>query len=105
MRQPTRLGSRHYKLRCTSFAYRTPVDPSRRNGSDRWQRTREETMSEHDEGRRAFIVGAVGAGAVAGTALVQTAYAKTQKTKPQPSATSEASAANRAADTFDGHGV
>jgi len=62
-------------------------------------------MSEHDESRRAFIVGAVGAGAVAGTALVQTAYAKTQKTKPQPSATSEASAANRAADTFDGHGV
>jgi hypothetical protein len=36
-------------------------------------------MSEHDEGRRAFIVGAVGAGAVASTALVQTAYAKTHK--------------------------
>src|SRR5260221_10723111 len=36
-------------------------------------------MSEHDEDRRAFIVGAVGAGAVASTALVQTAYAKTQK--------------------------
>ena len=62
-------------------------------------------MSEHDEGRRAFIVGAVGAGAVAGTALMQTAYAKTQKAKPQPPKTAEAAAANRAADTFDGHGV
>src|SRR3984893_9056026 len=62
-------------------------------------------MSEHDEGRRAFIVGAVGAGAVAGTALVQTAYAKTQKAKPQPPKTAEAPAANRAAETFDGHGV
>jgi gluconate 2-dehydrogenase gamma chain len=62
-------------------------------------------MSEHDEGRRAFIVGAVGAGAVAGTALVQTAYAKTQKAKPQSPKTVEAPAANRAAETFDGHGV
>src|ERR1700726_3549757 len=62
-------------------------------------------MSEHDEGRRAFIVGAVGAGAVAGTALVQTAYAKTQKAKPQPPKTAEGPAANRAAETFDGHGV
>src|SRR5467141_1912395 len=43
------------------------------------QRDRGGIMSEHDEGRRAFIVGAVGAGAVASTALVQTAYAKTQK--------------------------
>src|SRR5215468_10134401 len=60
-------------------------------------------MSEHDEGRRAFIVGAVGAGAVAGTAFVQTAYAKTQKSKP--SATAEAPAANRAAEAFDGHRV
>ena len=62
-------------------------------------------MSEHDEGRRAFIVGAVGAGAGAGTALVQTAYAKTQKAKPQPPKTAEAPAANRAAEIFDGHGV
>jgi len=64
-------------------------------------------MSEHDEGRRAFIVGAVGAGAVAGTALVQTAYAQTQKAKPQKAksqATAEATAANRA-ESFDGHGV
>ncbi len=38
-------------------------------------------MSEHDEGRRAFIVGAVGAGAVASTTLVHTAYAKTEKAK------------------------
>jgi gluconate 2-dehydrogenase gamma chain len=60
-------------------------------------------MSEHDEGRRAFIVGAVGAGAVAGTTLVQTAYAKTQKAKtPTPA---EAPAANRAVEAFDGHGV
>src|SRR5215470_4950570 len=56
-------------------------------------------MSEHDEGRRAFIVGAVGAGAVASTALVQTAYAKTQKAKPQPPIAAEA------VETFDGHGA
>jgi len=67
-------------------------------------------MSEHDEGRRAFIVGAVGAGAVASTALVQTAYAqtqkaKTQKAKSQPSITAEVPATNRAVETFDGHGV
>jgi len=64
-------------------------------------------MSEHDEGRRAFIVGAVGAGAVASTALVQTAYAKTQKAKA-PTTKSPASAkapADRAVETFDGHGV
>jgi gluconate 2-dehydrogenase gamma chain len=60
-------------------------------------------MSEHDEGRRAFIVGAVGAGAVASTTLVHTAYAKTQKAKaPTPV---EARAADRAVETFDGHGV
>jgi len=65
-------------------------------------------MSEHDEGRRAFIVGAVGAGAVASTALVQTAYAKTQKAKAPTTkspATAEAPAADRAVETFDGHGV
>jgi gluconate 2-dehydrogenase gamma chain len=64
-------------------------------------------MSEHDEGRRAFIVGAVGAGAVASTALVQTAYAKTEKTKTPakvPTA-AETRAADHAMETFDGHGV
>jgi gluconate 2-dehydrogenase gamma chain len=65
-------------------------------------------MSEHDEGRRAFIVGAVGAGAVAGTTLVQSAYAKTQKAKtPATKAptTVQAPAADRAVETSDGHGV
>lgn len=59
-------------------------------------------MSEHDEGRRAFIVGAVGAGAAAGTALVQTAYAKGPKTKP---AEAPAAADGGHAEPFDGHGV
>src|SRR5258708_26154336 len=72
------------------------------------QRDRGGIMSEHDEGRRAFIVGAVGAGAVASTALVQTAYAKTQKAKApttkSPTA-AEAPAADRAVESFDGHGV
>jgi gluconate 2-dehydrogenase gamma chain len=71
-------------------------------------------MSEHDEGRRAFIVGAVGAGAAASTALVQTAYARnakdTPKAKPEkpPAAKSPATAEAPAADPavpFDGHGV
>jgi gluconate 2-dehydrogenase gamma chain len=67
-------------------------------------------MSEHDEGRRAFIVGAVGAGAVAGTSLVQTAYAKTlhEKTppeKPQHPKTAEAPDAGHAVEAFDGHGA
>jgi gluconate 2-dehydrogenase gamma chain len=70
-------------------------------------------MSEHDEGRRAFIVGAVGAGAVAGTTFVQTAYAKTQKAKTPAAkapaaktpATAEAPAADHAVEAFDGHGV
>src|SRR5262249_24263103 len=65
-------------------------------------------MSEHDESRRAFIVGAVGAGAAASTALVQTAYAKTEKAKTPTTkspATAEAPAADRAVETFDGHGV
>jgi len=61
-------------------------------------------MSEHDEGRRAFIVGAVGAGAVAGTSLVQTAYAKTQNTKAQAPKTVEAPDASRA-DAIDGRGA
>ena len=65
-------------------------------------------MSEHDEGRRAFIVGAVGAGAVASTTLVHTAYAKTEKAKTPTAKTpaaAEARAADRAVETFDGHGV
>src|SRR5215813_6326614 len=63
-------------------------------------------MSEHDEGRRAFIVGAVGAGAVASTALVQTAYAKTQKAKTVTAKTPTAvEAADRAVEAVEGHGV
>jgi gluconate 2-dehydrogenase gamma chain len=67
-------------------------------------------MSEHDEGRRAFIVGAAGAGAVAGTALVQAAYAKTTKAKQEktPAAKSPAvveAPAVHVAEPFDGHGV
>jgi gluconate 2-dehydrogenase gamma chain len=60
-------------------------------------------MSEHDEGRRAFIVGAVGAGAVAGTTLVQAAYARTHKARPTtPPAAAEAADQT---EPFDGHGV
>ena len=70
-------------------------------------------MSEHDGSRRAFIVGAVGAGAVVGTNLVQTAYAKTAKiqtaktqtVKTQPPKTADAPVANRAVEAFDGHGA
>jgi gluconate 2-dehydrogenase gamma chain len=71
-------------------------------------------MSEHDEGRRAFIVGAVGAGAVAGTAAVQAAYARNLKDTPKakqenpPAAKKPATAHAPAADPgapFDGHGV
>jgi gluconate 2-dehydrogenase gamma chain len=67
-------------------------------------------MSKHDEGRRAFIVGAAGAGAVAGTALVQAAYAKSTKAKQEktPAAKSPATAeapAVHASEPFDGHGV
>jgi gluconate 2-dehydrogenase gamma chain len=66
-------------------------------------------MSKHDEGRRAFIVGAVGAGAVAGTAVVQAAYAKTTKARQEkaPAANSPATAEAAAvhAEPFDGHGV
>ena len=67
-------------------------------------------MSEHDEGRRAFIVGAVGAGAVAGTTLVQAAYAKSTKAKEEktPASKRPATAAAPAAqvsEPFDGHGV
>jgi gluconate 2-dehydrogenase gamma chain len=65
-------------------------------------------MSEHDESRRAFIVGAVGAGAVASTTLVQAAYAKTDKAKQEKTPTAKSPAAETAAvdrDSFDGHGV
>jgi len=65
----------------------------------------------HDHGRRAFIVGAVGAGAVAGTSLVQTAYAKSNKVvhaaakAPAQPVVVEAPYVVHAADAFDGHGV
>jgi gluconate 2-dehydrogenase gamma chain len=62
-------------------------------------------MSEHDEGRRAFIVGAVGAGAVASTAVVQAAYARTQKAKPKTTPSPAAAEAADQAEPFDGHGV
>jgi gluconate 2-dehydrogenase gamma chain len=62
-------------------------------------------MSEHDEGRRAFIVGAVGAGAVASTALVQAAYAKTPKAKPAMTRSPAAAEAADQAEPFDIHGV
>ena len=63
-------------------------------------------MSEHDEGRRAFIVGAVGAGAAAGTALVPAAYARTHRARPAdtPRAAGEAADPGHA-DPLDGHGV
>ncbi len=67
-------------------------------------------MSEHDEGRRAFIVGAVGAGAVAGTTLVQAAYAKSTKAKEEKTPASKrpataAAPAVQVSEPFDGHGV
>ena len=62
-------------------------------------------MSEHHEGRRAFIVGALGVGAVAGTSLVQPAHAKTRTPKTPPPKIADAHAANRAVETFDGHGA
>ncbi len=65
-------------------------------------------MSEHDESRRAFIVGAVGAGAAASTTLVQAAYARTARTKAR-SARSPASAeppGEHAVEILEGgHGV
>lgn len=59
-------------------------------------------MSEHDEGRRAFIVGAVGAGAAAGTALVETAYARTRTAE---GGSPDTGAGSTRAEPFDGHGV
>src|SRR5262249_28281491 len=73
-----------------------------------WKRTMGGVMSEHDEGRRAFIVGAVGAGAAASTALVQAAYAKTPKSRHETPAKQPAAAEVAAADhaePFDGHGA
>jgi hypothetical protein len=63
-------------------------------------------MSEHDEGRRAFIVGAVGAGAAAGTGFVQTAYARTHNARPAdtPRAVGEPADPGHT-EPFDGHGV
>jgi gluconate 2-dehydrogenase gamma chain len=63
-------------------------------------------MSEHDESRRAFIVGAVGAGAVASTTLAQAAYARTARTRARTLKSPAESPAEHAAETFDGgHGV
>ena len=65
-------------------------------------------MSEHDESRRAFIVGAVGAGAVASTTLVQTAYARTARTRVRTSRSPAAAEppAEHAAEIFEGgHGA
>jgi gluconate 2-dehydrogenase gamma chain len=70
-------------------------------------------MSEHDESRRAFIVGAVGAGAAASTALVQAAYAKTARPKTatakipaSKSPTAAGAPAEHAVEIFEGgHGV
>ncbi len=58
-------------------------------------------MSEHDEARRAFLVGAVGAGAIATTGLVETAYAKPHQ---QPK-TAEAPDTLHAVDNGDAHGA
>jgi gluconate 2-dehydrogenase gamma chain len=58
-------------------------------------------MSKHDEGRRAFLVGA---GAAASTSFVQTAYAKTQPPHPHHT-TAEAPASNHAAEPAEGHGA
>lgn len=65
-------------------------------------------MSEHDESRRAFIVGAVGAGAVASTTFAQAAYARTARTRARTSKSPAAAEppAEHAAEIFDGgHGV
>jgi gluconate 2-dehydrogenase gamma chain len=65
-------------------------------------------MSKHDEGRRAFIVGAVGAGAVAGTGLAQAAYAKVPRAKHGNTPAKGPAAAEAPAGgpvPFDGHGV
>src|SRR5258708_5762444 len=65
-----------------------------------------ETMSEHDEGRRAFIVGAVGA--VAGSSLIQTAEAEAPRKAAKASAplkTAEVSPAKSAVEKIDGHGA
>jgi gluconate 2-dehydrogenase gamma chain len=63
-------------------------------------------MSEHDESRRAFIVGAVGAGAVASTTLAQAAYARAARTRVRTSKSPPAEPSEHVAETFDGgHGV
>jgi gluconate 2-dehydrogenase gamma chain len=70
-------------------------------------------MSEHGESRRAFIVGAVGAGAAASAALVRAAYAKTAKARAptakiptSKSPTAAEAAAEHAVEVFEGgHGV
>jgi gluconate 2-dehydrogenase gamma chain len=68
---------------------------------------REEIMSKHDEGRRAFLVGAVGAGAVASTNLVQAAYAKTPVRAPvhQPPPKTAEAPDTSVVDNGDAHGA
>ena len=58
-------------------------------------------MSEYDKGRRAFLVGAAGAGAAAGTALVPGALAKTR----EHSRTAEAGDTAHPAEAGEGHGA
>jgi len=58
-------------------------------------------MSEHHKGRRAFLVGAAGAGAVAGTALVPGAFAKTH----ERSRSAEAPDSTHAAEPGEDHGA
>jgi len=65
-------------------------------------------MSKHDEGRRAFLVGAVGAGAVAGTGFVQTALAKTPHKVAETHQSGHAAEAHQpghAAEPIEGHGA
>ena len=65
-------------------------------------------MNDHDEDRRAFLVGTIaGAGALAGTALVPEAHAETRQHRAEaatPPATSPASPAGHA-DMNNGHGA
>ncbi len=58
-------------------------------------------MTKHDDGRRAFLAGAVGAGALAGAGLVETAYAKSHG----HSKSADASDAVRAVENGDPHGA
>jgi gluconate 2-dehydrogenase gamma chain len=92
----------------TTNVYRRRSRPPAGEPADRNKRKKRimgGVMSEHDEGRRAFIVGAVGAGAVAGTAVVQAAYAKSTKAKQEKTPATAAAPAVQVSEPFDGHGV